>query len=312
MTLRKFAIISLIISVTLALTSCNYTCRNVDCSYQLKQITMCDSLVGWAISKENEVLYTENGVQNFEVVKKAPNIASNSDDFINANFIDEKIAYITYFSSDEDKLVVEFSKDSGKKWEQTYINYKDYAEVSDAGSAYLSFIDEKVGYILYCSTPGAGMMTKIIFKTEDAGTTFQFLENLSEKIDGYPQGISFVDESKGYISTSYHGQNNYLYKTTDNGKTWKGVEISKKEKAVNYIDAYAPVFSIKNKNEGIILLKEVLGDKSTYNLFFTSDGGNSWVDTEELSNDYIISYSFLSEKNIYAIDMYGKLYRIFK
>lgn len=67
--------------------------KQLECSYLLKQIDLWDSQVGWAVTKENEVLYTQNGIENFQVVKKVTDIDASTEGFLSAALIDEWNAY---------------------------------------------------------------------------------------------------------------------------------------------------------------------------------------------------------------------------
>lgn len=282
--------------------------KQLECSYLLKQIDLWDSQVGWAVTKENEVLYTQNGIENFQVVKKVTDIDASTEGFLSATLIDEWNAYITYFASDHENLVVEYTKDGGNLWKKTLIKYGDYAEIYDAGSAFISFADDRNGYLLYCSTPGAGQMTKLLFRTENAGETFFFVEDLTDVIAGYPQGISFASKEIAYIAVNYHGNDNYLYQTTDGAETWESIEIYSKDQNVNYIDCYPPVFSVKEKQKGMLILKEAAGEHSTYQLFATDDMGCSWISQGELPCDSLMDYSFTSDNRFYFINCSGQMY----
>lgn len=305
--LKKFSTILLMIIISTALTSC-YTESSLECSYQLKQIEMCDAENGWALTMENEILFTENGVKNFKPIKQVTDINKYTDDFMSAVFPDNKTAYVTYFASDDDHLVVEYTRNSGASWEQTFIKYRDYAEICDAGSAFISFGDDGKGYLLYCSTPAAGQMTKLLFYTEDAGESYLFVKDLTNEIAGYPQGVTFASGEVGYIAATYHGDDNYLYMTLDGAKTWQSVEVFDKSESVSYIDSFPVVFSAKNKQKGMLVLKEAAGENIMYKLFLTNDMGRNWISNGEISCDSLIDYSFASDNQFYVIDHLGKLY----
>ena len=101
--LKKIEIIVLVLCSSVILISCN-TYKQASCPYLLKQIYMCDTETGWALSMENKVLFTEKGIQNFQVVKQVTDISSYTDDFMNAAFVDEYSAYITYSTFPSVKL----------------------------------------------------------------------------------------------------------------------------------------------------------------------------------------------------------------
>lgn len=207
-------------------------------------------------------------------------------------------------------MVVEYTNDGGGVWKQINIKYGDYAEICDAGSSFISFTDNKEGYLLYCSTPGMGQMTKLLFHIDGIGKTFTFEGDLTDEILGYPQGISFVNKEIGYIAVDYHGNSEYMYKTEDGGKTWESVEIYTKSDNVNYIESYTPVFATKDRQKGMLVLKEVAIEDITYKVFMTNDQGNKWIESGKIPSDSLLQYSVVSDRQIYIIDTMGRLYEI--
>lgn len=298
----------------------------VSCPYPLKQLQLFNSQTGWALSMENEILYTESGIKGFKCVKSLENIDDVYDHFANAVFMDEQTAFVTYFSSDNAHLIIEYTHDRGARWQQTFIDYTDYA---DAGSAYLSFSDDQNGCLLYCSTPDCGLMAKFLFVTNDAGKTFTLKANLTNVISGYPQGITAVNREKFDIAVTYHGIDSYLYQSLDGAKTWESVEIvsnadnipstymSDDISANLYTDGYAPIFYGTDKQTGIILLK-IMRETAVYELYTTDNGGNSWtpggripcgfLQNDSIENYTIQDYSISDDNRIYFIDQAGNLY----
>lgn len=87
----------------------------VSCPYSLKQLQLFKSKTGWALSMENEILYTESGIKGFKSVKSLENVHDVYDHFANAVFMDAQTAYVTYFSSDNEHLIVEYTHDGGAR-----------------------------------------------------------------------------------------------------------------------------------------------------------------------------------------------------
>lgn len=274
------------------------------CPFPLKQIYMCNEKNGWGLSMENEILYTENGIENLIPIKKLENTNKASEGFANAVFMDEQTAYVTYFSSDNEHLVVEYTRDCGVNWQQTLIPYTDYA---DAGCAFLCFADGTNGYLLYCSTPALGQMTKLLFATDDAGNTFTFAEDLTSIIAGYPQGISAVSNDKISIAVTYHGVDSYLYQSADAAKTWKSAAVFSRTDDVRYVDGYAPIYYGPDRQEGAIILK-VMRENAVYELFTTTDAGENWTLNGEIPCDALLDYSVSGDGKLYVIDQSGALY----
>lgn len=104
----------------------------LNCSYRLKQLFMCDDQTGFAISTDNEILFTSNGIEDFSPIKKIENSNSMSEGFLNAAFIDEQTAYIAYLSDDDRNITVEYTNDGGNSWHQTLTEYDEFLGGYDA------------------------------------------------------------------------------------------------------------------------------------------------------------------------------------
>ena len=277
------------------------------CPYPLKQLSLYSGKTGWGLSLDNEILYTTQGLEALEPVKTLDGLNPASDGFANAVFLDEQTAYITCFSSDNEHLVIEFTNDCGITWNQTMIPYDN--KTCDAGSAFLCFEDSTHGYLLHCSTPAMGQMKKLLYTTEDAGETFTFLKDLSNIIKGYPQGITAIKDNAIQIAVTYHGTDSYLYQSPDSAKTWKPVEILPRTADIGYIDAFAPVYSRNNPQNGIILLKAVNEKTAAYRLYTTKDGGTSWQYDSEIPCDAVRSFCPSDDHKVHVVDSEGNVYR---
>ena len=259
---------------------------------------------GWALSLDNKVLFTENGIEHFEPVRSLENDPYR---FAGAAFIDQQTAYTAYYSSKDNQLIVEHTRDSGVSWQQTLIDFEDYTDICDAGSIFLSFADAQNGYLLCCSTPAAGQMTKLLFFTDNAGKTFYFIADLTVPIAGYPQGITAVSEEQLYIAVTYHGIDCYLYQSSDYARTWESVEIFPRTEDTKYVDGYAPLFYDDEKQKGVILLK-IMKEQAVFQLFTTNDAGGHWSLERELPCDTLLHYSIVGDSQIYMIDSSGTVF----
>lgn len=150
----------------------SFVLTNTGMEETLKQIAMSDEQKGWALTAENELLHTTSGTENFTCVKTFDKTLPALEGEISLCAVDENTAYTAYFSMDGENILVEYTTDAGENWKDTEISYASYG---GAYKAYLSFADREHGYLLYCSDPGAGMMTKILFSTEDGEKPFLML-----------------------------------------------------------------------------------------------------------------------------------------
>ena len=286
----------------------SFVLTNTGMEENLKQIVMSDEQKGWVLTAENELLHTTSGIENFTCVKTFDKTLPVSEGEISLCAVDENTAYTAYFSMNGENILVEYTTDAGKNWKGTEVSYASYG---GAYKAYLSFVDREHGYLLYCSDPGAGMMTKILFSTEDGGETFSCVTDLTDEVSGYPTGIAFSSEAEGFIGTSYHGQDAYFYQTKDGGETWQSMELPRYDvKDSLYIEGTAPVFFGENQKQGKLLLQYVTAEKRNTILYTSEDGGETWTPQQELECDGALSYDFFSENDGYLIDETGCLLQL--
>lgn len=281
--------------------------QSVSCPYPLRQLAMYNEKTGWGLSLENEVLYTENGIEYFEPVRSLEYVNTTAGRSASAAFIDQQTAYAAGYSHEDNQIIVERTGDGGASWQQTFIDFEDYADICDAGSIFLGFANDQLGYLLCCFSPAAGQMTKLLFFTDNAGETFYFISDLTAAIDGYPQGITAASEEQIYIAVTYHGTDSYLYQSSDHTRTWKSVEVFPRSEDMKYVDGYAPIFYGNGKQKGILLLK-IMKDQAVYQLFTTDDAGASWSSGRELPCDTPLHYSITDDNQIYIIDQSGKVF----
>ena len=184
-------------------------------------------------------------------------------DTIDLCAIDSKKAFVSYFSNDDRISVMNCTAD-GKQTKLASLEYKSYG---GPNAVYLNFTNDKQGYLLYCSDPGAGMMNKVLWSTDDGGNTYTVVKDLSAAIQNYPTDMAFKDASTGMILVSNHGADAYAYMTEDAGKTWKSYEIDTFKKC-NYVNG---ISIEKNVDSTWNLLLQIATDDGLDSVTYTSD-----------------------------------------
>ena len=184
-------------------------------------------------------------------------------DTIDLCAIDSKKAFVSYFSNDDRISVMNCTAD-GKQTKLASLEYKSYG---GPNAVYLNFTNDKQGYLLYCSDPGAGMMNKVLWSTDDGGNTYTVVKDLSAAIQNYPADMAFKDVSTGMILVSNHGADAYACMTEDAGKTWKPYEIDTFKKC-NYVNG---ISIEKNADSTWNLLLQIATDDGLDSVTYTSD-----------------------------------------
>jgi len=210
---------------------------------------------GWNVSG-NAIVYGEKTICQISDV-------DDDADTIDLSALDSKKAFVSYFSNDGKISVMSCTAD-GQQTKLASLEYKSYG---GPNAVYLNFTNDKQGYLLYCSDPGAGMMNKVLWSTDDGGNTYTVVKDLSAAIQNYPADMAFKDVSTGMILVSNHGEDAYAYMTEDAGKTWKPYEIDTFKKC-NYVNG---ISIEKNADSTWNLLLQIATDDGLDSVTYTSD-----------------------------------------
>ena len=170
----------------------------------------------------------------------------------------------------------------------------------DANEVFLSMVDEKNGYLLYCSSGAGGQMMKLLYFTNDRWNTYSKID-ISYKMDGYPTSLSAESLEHLYIGTQVRS-NGYLFESTDGGQQWTSVVIDDSLERCRY--GYAPLF-----NEGTAYV--LLECDGTYSLYQSRDNRITWEKTSTFSLDNMVEKYFITEDILYIIDSTGNQYSCF-
>lgn len=272
-----------------------------------KGLVMFDSDNGWLLTQENEVQRTTSGLAGFTTVHTVP-AARLSDGFAEACFLDENTAYTVSYAEDAAELRIIYTRDGGASWQETEVSYEGLGGI---GSAYLAFVDAEQGYLLYCSDPALGQMNKVLFGTVDGGASWQQVAELTEAVRGYPTGIDFADRDHGFVTVTYHGQEDCVYQTNDGGISWEAMEMPfmGNEQNVRYRNGYAPYFYGEGRQQGILVLGEMENTERLV-LYATSDGGNTWSMQGHLSVEGIRRYTGTAGLQGFVINQEGAVYEL--
>ena len=163
---------------------------------------------------------------------------------------------------------------------------------------FLSMLDEKTGYLLYCSTPGAGQMMKHLYFTEDRWDSYAEAD-ISGKLDGYPTSLSAMSVENLFIGTQMRS-NGFLFETTDGGKNWVSFTVDGSVKDCQ--NGYAP---IADKESGMMYVLLKCGE--SYLLYQLND---VWEKAGSFSLNALVEEFFVSNGELYIIDNTGKQYQI--
>lgn len=172
----------------------------------------------------------------------------------------------------------------------------------DPYQVYCSMSDENCGSILYCSSPAAGQMKKILFYTEDGWKSCAETD-ISGRLDGYPNSLTMRSGETGYIGAELRSDA-YLYRTDDAGQTWEPYAA---DASVDNCNGYAPVFD----GEKACLILDLKSDAGyVFRLYCSEDGGETWENAGDFSLGEGLDRYFLKDGTLYLVDKKGGYWQL--
>lgn len=181
----------------------------------------------------------------------------------------EESNWLVYYSKTGESLEIIKSKKK-QILEENHLSFKQYC---DMNVSYISMIDDENGFILCCSSPAGGMMSKYLFKTSDGWKSYQMIAELTEEIQNYPTDMAFSDGNTGIITVNHHSFSVYIYLTTDGGDSWSEIIVDDFEDEFFYVEGK----TIQWKEGQWILSLSGIRKMGKIQLQYTSLDGKTWA-----------------------------------
>ncbi|MCL2351197.1 MAG: DUF3048 domain-containing protein, partial [Firmicutes bacterium] len=182
-------------------------------------LLMENALAGWSQNTDGQILATTDG---WRTSRELTGISHMDADYGRCaiSCSGGKLFIAGYSNSQSGfSLYLYISADGGASWKTNLIDYG--GDMVGPGDIFMSFLDTNNGYMLRCSGPAAGLMTKELYKTRDGGETFSKISDLSD-FSGYPTAMSFSSDKIGYVTLSPRGSlTDFALVTEDAGVFWK-------------------------------------------------------------------------------------------
>jgi photosystem II stability/assembly factor-like uncharacterized protein len=138
--------------------------------------------------------------------------------------------------------------------------------LSPNSAAYISFLDQKRGWVVWRSATSTQFSAGVLFRTSDGGATWQKLH--------IPLGepVAFANEKDGVVAGGPAGDK--AFATHDGGMTWEPLKLQIPAELASAYPAFGtPVFF--SAQEGV-LPASFNSDRSAFGFYSTSDGGRTW------------------------------------
>lgn len=266
---------------------------------------------GWAIGERSLLRTDDSGVTWQKII---PQGVSEKSKFISANFenaIDGYAYYLIAGAQPELRVLYQALNGGGKitGWASSVLPTKEKWETSADVMPYnpgYSIYDTK--WVLLTSSPAAGLMNKSLYRSDNHGQTWTRVANISNRIQGYPTGISFRKPDEVWIAAMNHGQTDIpLYRTKDGGMTWDLQPVAiPDELKKGYANAYPPIFDEENDHHGVFIAEFVINGEKSYVPYETRDNGDTWNPLKYRLSDIkgppVIHFDFDIEGRAISVD----------
>ncbi len=151
-----------------------------------------------------------------------------------------------------------------------------------------------VGESIWCAGLTAEYDSGYVFRSYDAGETWDSFQIPNTLMNLYPRAITFLDDNNGMITDRYGA----ILKSTDGGETWATVSLHPNGGWANGVVAIP--------GTGMVMAMDDNG------VFYTNDLGATWgmVETPaETDDDYFTSGVFLNDEFGYVFTYNGQVLR---
>lgn len=259
----------------------------------LDNLDMVSADSGWALTRKNAILRTENGGRAWHVVTPR-DLRYPAYDHLQLTAVDASYAWLvavhpTAGGPNQGTPPVVFrTTDGGRSWQSAQV------KISGVQGAQADFVNHRTGFLLLdrANTPSGEEMT--LLRSDDGGATWRILPAATAAIShvgGLFKGFTFSDAETGFVTFSeleagfVTGHNNgpgvSLYATRDGGKTWQRETLAEPpgQTAAGSAARRLPPSSLTphffGPRDGI--LPVVFGSTVQSTVFYvTHDGGRTW------------------------------------
>ncbi len=182
-------------------------------------------------------------------------------------------------SSEQYELTVIYSDDKGATWTSSQV-----ADVDNVSAAYLQFMSDKVGYVVYAHDKTDKGETVEIVKTEDGGETWKWSGKAPENKS--VNDIGFVSESIGFVCyAGSDGNAGCMYITRDSGASFTRIVLPEQPLSGSDDKSFYEVFvtyQVPELESGKLMARIYQSEGSFYKngayaQFISTDYGQKWI-----------------------------------
>lgn len=193
----------------------------------------------WAVGENGSLIRSKDFGNTWTLIDGMPKATLYGIQFSSAN---------TVYAAGSDGLIAK-STDAGKTWKSKFITNGSVASrIQD-----LFFVNEKVGYTAHSY--------RRAMKTTDGGESWTEIIPDTTSSTAYCMAVYFLNENLGFVAGRNASKTDFIYKTTDGGKSW--------DVKSNVFQANLRAIAFANANNGAVVGEALSAG-------YTTDGGATW------------------------------------
>jgi photosystem II stability/assembly factor-like uncharacterized protein len=259
-----------------------------------RALSVVNDSIAWLAGSDGWIGLTANGGNSwvFSQVK-----GREKHDFRSLYAFDDKKAVIANAGTSAE---IWYTKNGGKNWNIIFADYRKNAFFDG-----IDFWDSANGLIY--GDPIGGKLSLLF--TDNGGETWQLIpeENCPSLSDGEASfaasctGIRAYKNGQAMVSTG--GMESRIWKSNDYGQHWQDFSVPIVT-GKNSTGVFSHHFN--SENTGIIVGGDYLeSDEKTNHVFFTSDGGQTWIKPEKETRGYRECVEFIEGSTFMATGTNG-------
>jgi photosystem II stability/assembly factor-like uncharacterized protein len=260
-------------------------------------LDMFNELNGWAVTGAEIVRTNDGGLTWYNV---SPPDMTETGYNVDTFFLDDDHAWVQ--KPDLEKYpnsgTLYRTADGGRTWDNFIVPFS---------RGDLSFIDAENGWALADLGVGAGSNAVAVFQTTDGGGSWEKKytndPNESNASDTLPLGgiksdLVPLDMNQAWVTgVTYAPGEVYLYRTTDQGKSWKQVTVRLPADMQNFeLGIDKDQMKFVSPTDAYLAIR-MSGDSTQTAVYVTHDAGNNWVLTPTILDGAGAS-SFLTRQDV--------------
>jgi photosystem II stability/assembly factor-like uncharacterized protein len=243
---------------------------------ELFTLDMFNELEGWAVTDAEIVRTNDGGITWYNV--SPPGMAETGYS-VGTFFLDRNHAWVQKPDMENypAKGTLYRTTDGGLTWNEFSVPFSE---------GDLSFVDGENGWIMADLGVGAGSNAVAVFQTTDGGASWEKKytndpneENASDSLPlgGLKSDLVPMDMNTAWVTgVTYAPGEVYLFRTADQGKSWKQVTMPIPPDAQNFeLGIDRDQMKFVSPTDGYLVLR-MSGDSTQTAVYVTHDAGNTW------------------------------------